>query len=594
MMTSEYPRIVELESKISLANIISFDFFDTLFVRPLCHPEDAFDVLAKRFGIDNFRKLRKTAQTAAFQRMHERGRKEISLADIYECFPATNVPANILMQAEYDLELALVYPNPELIEVFNRAVSAGKKVVVTSDMYLTEDFFVKAFDQYGIKQVPMFISAEKNATKRDAGELFTVLAKSLNVPCESILHIGDNEHADVKQAQAKNIQAFHYLQSRQVPQLKQYSPEASAALGLIQLQGAEMVSGSVAESGFLYGGPATFAFLRWIEQQATKDKVDHVLFVSRDGYLLNRIVEGGALSNLPRSCYFFGSRTAFTLASITDTNFISYLPFLLSGADELSPFELLARIGVPAPPAELMDAFGLGDGTRVNLGDTVNLQRFLYAYRWEILKVCRRNRQGLFNYLLELGLDSGQKVALVDVGWNGSTQESFESALNGLMDLDVHGYYFCLADTPECAQRRSKYHMSALFSVDSVSPEVIADIYKNRVTIEMFFSAPHNTVIGLESTPSGVVAIEDPGRGTGDKILASVDELVEGGKLFFEAYESLLQTMDFPFDCVAIASPMIEFATNNSWHQSAIFSEMDNFDTWASSENKKLNLSDYV
>ena len=119
MMIRKNETVAALELQIEQAEIVSFDFFDTLFVRPLCHPEDAFDVLGKRFGINNFRSLRKIAQTQAFQRMHEKGRKEITLRDIYECFSESSVPAAKLMEAEYDLELTLVSPNPELMSFFD-------------------------------------------------------------------------------------------------------------------------------------------------------------------------------------------------------------------------------------------------------------------------------------------------------------------------------------------------------------------------------------------------------------------------------------------------------------------------------------------
>ena len=117
-ITAETSMLSTLKAKVAIAQAVSFDFFDTLFVRPLVNPEDAFDILGARFNIDNFRELRRQAQTKAFQQMHKQGRKEITLAGIYDCFEPQTVPAAVLMQAEYDLELELVFPNPELIEFF--------------------------------------------------------------------------------------------------------------------------------------------------------------------------------------------------------------------------------------------------------------------------------------------------------------------------------------------------------------------------------------------------------------------------------------------------------------------------------------------
>ena len=99
----------ELLHCIDAAEVVSFDVFDTLFVRPLSDPEDAFDMLGERFGIAGFRRIRCDAQIEAFRQMHLAGRGEITLDDIYACMnglPA-GVSAASLCQAEIELELAL-------------------------------------------------------------------------------------------------------------------------------------------------------------------------------------------------------------------------------------------------------------------------------------------------------------------------------------------------------------------------------------------------------------------------------------------------------------------------------------------------------
>lgn len=57
------------EDKIAHAEVISFDFFDTLFSRPLADPEDAFDILGEKLNIKDFRARRQDAQTKAFRTM---------------------------------------------------------------------------------------------------------------------------------------------------------------------------------------------------------------------------------------------------------------------------------------------------------------------------------------------------------------------------------------------------------------------------------------------------------------------------------------------------------------------------------------------
>src|SRR5262249_52776831 len=159
-------------------------------------------------------------------------------------------------------------------------------------------------------------------------------------------------------------------------------------------------------------------YLDWVAEQARQDGVDHILFVSRDGYVLQRLARRRPVGELPAFSYLLGSRVSFGLAAIEEGNFADYLPFLLSGADGLGAAEVLARIGVVPPGDHVMEDLALGPGSVVTPDSVGRIARFLYAYRWEILKVCRRNRQGLFEHLLRAGVRSGMRIGLVDVGWN--------------------------------------------------------------------------------------------------------------------------------------------------------------------------------
>lgn len=585
--------LANLEKKLLLADAISFDFFDTLYIRPLLNPEDVFDIIGQRFGIDNFRALRRAAQTEAFRRMHQVGRKEITLDGIYACFDKRILPSEELMQAEYDLELSLVKPNTELIEIFRNVVESGKPVVMTSDMYLPTKFFEEAFQQHDLPPVPIYVSADRNATKRDHGELFLILASELALPPERILHIGDNADSDIKQAKAKGFATFHYKEWHCPPQqLSQPTLEASLALGLIRKYRKEIPQNSSSELGFLYGGPAAVGYLEWISAQAKKDKIDHILFLARDGYVLDGIAKKLNNFELPQFSYFLGSRVAFTLAAMNASNFLKFLPFLLSGSEGLSPSELLERIGVNPPADEVMEDLQLGRNTIIKNIDVFHLQSFLYSYRWEILKICRRNRRALFIYLKQLGIKPGMRVALVDVGWNGTTQDAFELAIQNMIELDVFGYYFCLADTPECKKRREVRKMAALFSSESVSESIIKLIYDNRVGVELFFSAPHESIIGLEVNGNEVVGLGDPRKDGIQNLLQLSAEITKGIEIFACGFEEIRKEIQLLISPINTAMPLIDFVVRHQWNDHAALKSIRNFDGWARTSNADACLLD--
>ncbi|MEL7940550.1 haloacid dehalogenase [Pseudomonas delhiensis] len=581
----------ELEHLVEQAGAVSFDFFDTLFVRPLLDPEDAFEILAQRHAMPDFRSRRQAAQAGAFRNMLAASRKEITLQDIYACFEGDQAQA--MMRAEYELELELIEPNPDLFPLLQRLVAAGKAVAITSDMYFSADFFLDALRPYGLESVPLFISADCNATKRDSGELFDHVIRHFNLPANRILHIGDSLLGDVTRPQEKGLMAYHYQPLRSKPKEKGLSLGTSIGHGLLHTQGRAIDANSYEELGFLYGGPATVGFLQWISEQARRDRIDHILFLSRDGFALERVARLRPELALPRNDYFYGSRIAFTLAAITEQNFTHHLPFLLSGSDGLAPCELLERIGVTAPAAEVMNDLGLGSETVISPALQQTLTSFLYAYRWEILKVCQTNRRALFSYLQQIGLKAGQRVALVDVGWSGTTQEAFEQAVRPLLPLETHGYYFCLADTPERRRRDGQQSMRALFDGTNTAPDVLSRLYANRVAVELFFSAPHDSVIGL--VPGTPVSIRsDAGRDACDDLQGVSSAVCSGIESFAKFFYPLQERLRLRLQPQDIAWPMVELASTSNWDNLPLIKRLRNFDAWGSSRNRTLTITDYL
>jgi FMN phosphatase YigB (HAD superfamily) len=582
----------ELWHRATAADAVSFDVFDTLFVRPLTDPEDLFDILGDKFGIEGFRAARRRAQARAFERMKANGRNEITLDLIYDCFDSRlPVPAVTLRQAEYDLELALTLPNPDMAALFKDLVNSGQRVVLTSDMYLPAEFFQSLLRRHGMPEVTLFISCDMDATKRDHGALFDIVARDLGLRPNRILHIGDNPRSDIEQALAKGFQAHHYRAETNVPASR--SPSASLASALFKLQPSGATDSALHALGFRYGGPGAVGFLDWVMRRARQDGIDLLLLVSRDGYILERLLRQQPDESV-KAVYFKGSRTAFTLANINEDNFTDHLDFLLSGADSLSPFEVLERIGVTPPADEVMADLGLGRETVMCAETIVRMREFLFAYRWNILKICRRNRRGLFRYLTSLGVRSGARIGLVDVGWNGTTQDSLQLVLSDLFDVYAKGYYFCLSDSADCARRRRYLDMEAMFSAANVPPPTLQRIYANRVAVELFFSAPHHAIIGYKTGANGeVVAVEDAGRGDVGDLMRIATELGQGIEAFAGRFRAICQAAAFSPTPEDTAWPLIDFVIRDMAAIPAL-THVKNFDAWASSRNRVMMLTDYT
>jgi hypothetical protein len=242
-----------------------------------------------------------------------------------------------------------------------------------------------------------------------------------------------------------------------------------------------------------------------------------------------------------------------------------------------------------------MSDLDLGDDVKIEPSHYARLASFLFAYQREILKVCQRNRHGLFRYLREKGLRPGSRVALVDVGWNGTTQEAFEASVRPMMNLDVVGYYFCLANTPERHQRNAKQKMTAFVNDTNTSPEIVDAVFANRVAVEQFFSAPHNSVIGFQADSRGVHPVMDAGRGDTSALKEIAEDVCKGVEAFARHFEAFLRVTDLSTTPLEITWPLIDLVTKRTGsdaHQ--LIGRVKNFDAWGSSRNHVLTLANYL
>ena len=67
-----------------LYDVISFDIFDTLLLRPFANPTDLFYIIGKRLDMPEFHKLRIEAEKRAREiAIAETGSREITIYNIY-------------------------------------------------------------------------------------------------------------------------------------------------------------------------------------------------------------------------------------------------------------------------------------------------------------------------------------------------------------------------------------------------------------------------------------------------------------------------------------------------------------------------------
>ena len=106
-----YEKLVE---ELCTYDVISFDLFDTLILRPFTSPRVLFSIMESRLGIYKFSKIRVDSEDevrAQNQKLYNQD--NTTLEEIYNRISKkTNLDARKTAQLEYDLEPNYCYANP--------------------------------------------------------------------------------------------------------------------------------------------------------------------------------------------------------------------------------------------------------------------------------------------------------------------------------------------------------------------------------------------------------------------------------------------------------------------------------------------------
>lgn len=268
-------------------DVVSFDIFDTLLVRPIMTPADAFLWLGPATGRapSAARQLRMEAERVAIERAVSEGRDETTLREIHEamaeragCDPATT------MQAELEIEKGLCRAHSPAKRLHDSLVERNVFVVFTTDTYLPPRVVSGLLSSAGFCDPDaLVVSSEAGVTKR-AGGLFTSLASRLGVPLNRVVHVGDTLTPDVVRPLQHGMRAVFV--PRPIDQLR--VALRSAGVGLPVTSDADRVAHSI-----VVGATAN----RYAAAQRESDVQTHVDDVARTAVDLHLAWSGQTESN---------------------------------------------------------------------------------------------------------------------------------------------------------------------------------------------------------------------------------------------------------------------------------------------------------
>ena len=448
---------VELKNKINQADVISFDIFDTLIIRDVLRPVDLFAFLERilkqnKIQCDNFVTYRQNAEDMI---------KDYKVANIFHIYNDlqsiynwSDETTNKALELEFELELKACHDRKYMKKIYEYAFSLNKKIVLTSDMYLTQDYMIKLLERCGYnKWDKLYISCEYQKNKA-SGELYQVIKTDFN---GKILHIGDNIKSDYEVAKIYDIDVYPifsvydlFINSSAYKLIsKADTPDKMLILGIIagklfdnpyelcKTKGIIDINDPFL-LGYCFISPVIICFVNWICDKLNNSEIDKVLFCARDGYIIEKLYNQRykrykLYDKLPKGIYFKTSRRAITVASLRN---IDDILEILKRAYKTTKGELLkVRFGVN-PSIDDSES----NEHAISTENSKDVNHYILRYSDKILENAKTERKNYLNYIKTLGIENEDKIALYDFCSRGTIQYNLSKLLDD--KINIIGLYF--------------------------------------------------------------------------------------------------------------------------------------------------------
>lgn len=464
MRIAEGLSVQETVDILARYDIISFDIFDTLIFRPFDEPTALFFLLGEKLEYMDFRRIRVEAERDARREKYKReGSFEVRLEDIWNKLEEkTGLPAKRGMELEMELERRHCYANPFMLRVFVRLVDMGKRIVITSDMYLSREFLQSLLEEKGFAGAEkLYISNEYNRSKA-SGELYDFILKDLSLGKNQMVHIGDNERSDIRMAGRHGVIPCYYPNVHKKIMLfraHDMSPIVGAAYrGIVDNH---LYCGLEAfpleyEYGYIYGGLFVVGYCNFVHEYCRLHQIDKVLFLSRDGDVLSKVYQ--KLYPDENTEYVYWSRKAAAKLMASSDRYDYFRRFLdhkvnqklslekifcsmelepllddlLAGAAEQSGINCLqdTRDELPAQGA----AGTLQKSDDLTSENLLSIKKLLTA-NWERVLECYREEHEAAGVYYKRVLDGCRKAVAVDIGWAGSGAAALKTLVEKVWNI---------------------------------------------------------------------------------------------------------------------------------------------------------------
>lgn len=589
---------VKMKSYLIESNIVSFDMFDTLIHRSVLRYEEIFEIVERKIKVLGFKKFRIRAEAAARILGSDMNIVDIKLEDIYRQIHIPDGLKKYAMEVEMETEILFSKPNHRMKEIYKMVKNSGKKVIITTDMYLSRDTLVKMLDKCGYNDYDeIFISSELNMTKRD-GSIYNYILSAVNVKANKFIHIGDNYISDFINARKVGINAIHY---EEIESVSSENINNEISISIIECLYRDLLMATQKPDpffvqGFKVLGILLYGYCEWIRNKSKEQNISKLYFSSRDGFIVKKAWELLYPNDTEFEIhYIYGSRYSFEIASLDtddDALLVENIYLVLKGRGLLRGNKI----------EDILTLLGMKDHIKnitVDINKYINsdkdidqLKSLLYANINVIKTYANIQKQNIENYLDSISFYEDERVGLIDLGWRGRVQHSLEKVIqNNKSKPHIFGMYLFLSNEEITKEIMKHCSLDAYICGPHKNVELADWPVREMDFIEIFFTAPHGTVTEFRDNGLGIIAVFEENEKEINQYNSTIIQIHSGSLAFISEYAELSRYFNNEISPYVAIQPFEKLALNCTSNDARLFGALELFDRKDNINGRKVYLA---
>ena len=298
-------------------------------------------------------------------------------------------------------------------------------------MYLNRNYIKDILKNAGIEQYNyLFVSNDVKLNKHN-GKIYKYILNELNIKPNQMIHIGDSKRADFIFPRVYGINSI--LIPRNVNHLKYCNCN--------KLENGENLDYNILQAfinnnmpteedkyfkiGYETLGPLLYGYSKWLIDRLKEEKIEKIFFLAREGNLLKKAFD---IINKDKieSRYLYVSRRSTRTFLLKDIKDIQDVFEIVKMRNVITLDGFFTNIGLDIKKYKhLLDKYLVN--ADIDIKEFKDFRLLFEDIKSDIIKNAIQEEKNLIGYLKENKFYG--KIAVSDVGWGGTIQNSLENIL---------------------------------------------------------------------------------------------------------------------------------------------------------------------